>query len=152
MIAASKDAASTFISSYDVQSDLTESPISGRNPVTTKLHLFFTVAALSLAVGACSSPAGLDCADGDSVCQTLAPGGNGLAPGGNGSGLSPPVETNWSRMELNALRTPSMFSRVVASKRGCHSPSGRAAAQAREVVLTALVANIKGCIFSGTNT
>jgi len=92
MDAASKDAASTFISSYyvqsdssySVQSDLTESPISGRNPVMTKLHLFFTVAALSLGVGACSSPAGLDCAHGDSVCKTLAPGGNGLAPGGNG--------------------------------------------------------------------
>ena len=50
----------------------------------TKLRLFFAVAALSFALSACSSPAGLDCAAGDSMCQTLAPGGNGLAPGGNG--------------------------------------------------------------------
>ena len=50
----------------------------------TKLRLFFAVAALSFALSACSSPAGLDCAAGDSLCQTHNPGGNGHNPGGNG--------------------------------------------------------------------
>jgi hypothetical protein len=52
----------------------------------TKLRLFFAVAALSFALSACSSPAGLDCTAGDGLCQTLGPGGNGLGPGGNGLG------------------------------------------------------------------
>ncbi len=50
----------------------------------TKLRLFFAVAALSFAFSACSSPTGLECAEGDSLCQTHNPGSGGHNPGSGG--------------------------------------------------------------------
>lgn len=47
-----------------------------------KLRFAFAVTILALSLGACSSPAGLDCAPSDAACHN--PGPNGHNPGPNG--------------------------------------------------------------------
>ncbi len=52
-----------------------------------KLRQFLALVILATAVGACSSPAGLDCAGSDAAC--INPGPNGINPGPNGINPGP---------------------------------------------------------------